>query len=397
LNTSTSATSDLERRVLACIDDEETTRLLCELIGIPSDNPPGTETAVATRLSRSLRSAGLDPHLDTIEPGRANLEVSFGGDSGPTLLFNGHTDTVPTGPGWTRDPYHAIIDGGRVYGRGACDMKGGLAAITQALISIVRARIPLHGRVIFDAVIDEESGGLGTRRTIEHGRQADWAIIAEPTELQVLRASNGEIVTEVTFNGLAAHGSTPEAGRNAICDAAAFVALLEQQARTWASNRHPLTGPPTYNVGTIEGGVKPWIVPAQCMVTVDRRIIPGQTQEEAGADLDWILERLQANRPGLSFKKRVLVSLPTVVIPEDLPVCQVLRQAIAEIRGHDVDFGGLRATSDAAVLVQSGIPTVVFGPGSITQAAHRSDEFVPLQEVHQAVRAFALAIVRLLA
>jgi len=396
VNKSTKSNPDLEKRVLECINDEETTRLLCDLIGIPSENPPGGETAVAAKLFEVFQSVGLDSRLDEIEPGRANLEVACGASTGPTLLFNGHTDTVPAGPSWSREPHRATIEAGRVYGRGACDMKGGLAAITQAMIGVMRAKIPLQGRVLFDAVIDEESGGLGTRRTVERGRQAEWAIIAEPTELQVLRASNGEIVTEVTFSGLAAHGSTPEAGRNAIYDATAFVALLEKQTGLWASNRHPLTGPPTYNVGTIKGGVEPWIVPAESVVTVDRRIVPGQTQEQAATDLDSVLRQLEADRPGLRYSKRVLVSFPSIVVPEESPVCQVLHGAASEIRGSDVDFGGLRATSDAAVLIQAGIPTIVFGPGSITESAHRADEFVPLQEVHQAARAFALTIVRLL-
>ena len=404
------------RDVVRSIDGEGVVRLLRELVAAPSENPPGEEAAVVAVLRHWLERAGLAVTVDEVGPGRPNLSVVLGDGPGPVLLLNAHTDTMPAGDGWTRDPFGGTVEAGRLYGRGACDAKGGLAAMVGAILAVRNARIRLSGRVVLDAVIDEEADAAGTRRTLERRRQADWAIVAEPTDLSVVRLGTGQVDLEVEVRGRAAHGSTPEIGRNAISDAAALVAAIEADNTRLEALVHPCIGPASWSVGTIKGGIQTSIVPASCRMTVDRRLLPGQRTEEATLDLDRIIEQVRAGRPGMDARCRSLLEIPAFETPADAPVARALLQAVHDVgrdpeqgdsatgRGSEAratsrgsgGFAGMRATSDAAWLVVAGIPTVVFGPGSITESAHRPDEFVPLAEVFAATRAVALTIVRLL-
>lgn len=393
---STLRRGDLAKQVLAAIDDDQTLDLLRRLVGVPSANPPGNEGAVATMLAAALDREGVEARLEDVYPGRPNLGADFGPAGGPTLLLNGHTDTMPPGAGWTTDPYEAIVRDGKVYGLGACDMKAGIAAMTGALVALKRSEIPLRGRVHLDAVIDEEAGGAGTKQTVASGRRADFAIIAEPTGLDVLRLGNGQVNFQVTFHGSAGHGSTPEAGHNAIYDAASFVSLVEAENARLAESPHPVIGPASYNVGRVDGGLRTSIIPAECSVGVDRRILPGQSIREAIADLDELLERLRAERRHVRADRTIDVEYEPFEVPDDLPGCRALRDAASAVMGREVSFGGLRATTDAVFLTNSGTPTVVFGPGSLEQA-HRPDEYVSIEQLELATRALALTAVRLLA
>ena len=384
----------IDAQILAAVDDEQTLGLLAELIRAPSHNPPGDEAAAAGVLGGFLDSHGLSPVMNEVSPGRPNLEASLGPDGAQVLVLNGHTDTMPPGPGWTVDPYHASRIGDRVYGLGSCDMKAGLAAMAGAMAAVARVGAPLTGKVVLDAVVDEEATGAGTKAALRAGRAGDWAVIAEPTALQLARAGNGQVNFTVAFSGEAGHGSTPEAGHNAIYDAAAFVELVEQEAGIVAADIHPLTGPASYNVGVITGGVRTSIIASRCIVGVDRRLIPGQTVAQAKPDLQRLLDQALSDRPRAHAQWAVDVEYEPFEVPAELPLCQAL-QAAAEVCGRPVSFTGLRATTDAIFLCQAGIPAVVFGPGSLAQA-HRPDEYVEVSQLQQATRALALTIVRLL-
>jgi len=390
-----SGRADIKSQVLAAVDDGETLNLLAHLIETPSCNPPGDEQAAAAVLGEFLASAGIAPAMHEVGPGRPNLEAALGPSGGQVLLFNGHTDTMPPGPGWTPNPYRAHRGDGRIYGLGACDMKAGLAAMAGAMVAVARSGVRLRGRVVLDAVADEEGTGAGTKATLRAGRAADWAVIAEPTGLQLARAGNGQVNFTVTFFGEAGHGSVPEDGHNAIYDAAAFIRLVEREAARLGSQVHPLTGSASYNVGVVSGGVRTSIIPSQCTVGVDRRIIPGQTVTEAVADLDDLLGLILDARPGARKQSSVDVDYEPFEVSEGMPLCAVLSEAAAVVCGRPAGFTGLRATTDAVFLCEAGIPAVVFGPGSLAQA-HRPDEYVDIRQVQQATRAFALTIVGLL-
>jgi acetylornithine deacetylase/succinyl-diaminopimelate desuccinylase family protein len=384
-----------EHAALEALDDAATVNLLRRLVETPSTNPPGDEKAVAQLLSEALRDAGLETTLHEVMPGRPNVSARYGGDGGPTLLLNGHMDTMPPGPGWSRPPHEAVEVDGRLYGLGSCDMKAGLVAIVCAVSAVSRAGVPLNGSVLFDAVVDEEATGAGTKYTVAQGRSADYAVIAEPTELEVIRLGTGQVNFQVNFAGRAGHGSTPEAGHNAIYDAVEFVSRVAHESARLAADGYPWIGPPSYNIGRIDGGVRTSIIPSHCSVGVDRRIVPGQTVAQAIADLDRLIADTREARPGASVQRSVDIEYEPFELPEELPLCTVLRAAAAEVSGRDVSFGGMRGTTDAVFLTEAGTPTVVFGPGSIAQA-HAPDEYVEVAQVHQATRALVLTITRLL-
>ena len=311
-------------------------------------------------------------------------------------MLNGHLDTMPAGPGWTTDPLGGIVRDGSLFGLGAADQKSGLAAMAVAAAAVRRASLPLRGRLLLTGVVDEEGAGLGARRLVEQGLHADCAVITEPTELGLVRASNGQLNVELVVHGQSAHGSTPESGRNAIDAAARVILALGEHASRLRARTHPLIGPTTLNVGTIQGGLVTSIVPAECRFTVDRRVIPGDSIDGAIADLDQLLDRLRAQDPTLEVERRVMMAVPPVEVSEDLPLCRIIRETTARILGRDLGHTGLRGTTDAATFQSAGIPTVIFGPGSLSKAAHRADESVPLAELHAATRILALSVGRFL-
>jgi acetylornithine deacetylase/succinyl-diaminopimelate desuccinylase family protein len=374
------------------IDDAATVALLAELVAARSENPPGGEAAVAAVLEGNLVAAGLRVERTEVLPGRPNLTAILGDGPGPTLVLNGHTDTMPAGDGWTGDPFTLVERDSRLYGRGTADMKAGLAAMTQAAASVARSGVELRGRLVLDFVVDEEDQGRGVRRVLEDGRRADWAILPEASGLAVLHRGNGQLNAEVRFLGRAGHGSLPEEGHSAVADAAAFVLAAEEvTARRVASSELP----GTYNVGRIEGGIQTSIVPAECRLAVETRIPPGSSPDAGLADLDGLLSRVASERPDVRFERKVKLAIPPFCTDPDSVVCRALAEAGAEVLGRPVAFGGLRATADNALLEASGMETVVFGPGDLRQA-HAVDEHVATAQLHAATRILAGTIVRLL-
>ena len=225
-------------------------------------------------------------------------------------------------------------------------------------------------------------------------RAPDWAIVAEPTDLAIARVSNGQLDMVVTLRGRAAHGSTPDDGLSAITAAADLVSMFEAEHERVRSTAHPLLGPASYNVGTIRGGVQASIVPAECIVEIDRRILPGETIESATADVDALLSGLRARRPGLAVTREITVAIPPVEVSASSAVVSAMVESLVGL-GATPRVTGLRATSDAAWLVEAGIPAVVFGPGSLAHA-HRPDEHVALADVVTAARVIEAAARRLL-
>jgi len=370
------------------VDPERLRSLLRGLVAADSTNPPGGEAAVVALLAAHLERFGLRPTINDAVPGRPNLSVSVGSGAGPVLMLNAHTDTMPAGDGWTRPPFAAVEEAGLLYGRGACDAKGGLAAMVEAVTALATGH-PLRGTVILDCVADEEGGAAGTKAALADGRAADWAIVAEPTDMAVARMSNGQLVVAVEIHGRAAHGSTPDDGASAIGGAAELVALVEAAHARLRASVHPLLGPTSYSVGTIQGGVQASIVAAECTLEIDRRFSPGTSVESAVADVDALLADLRERRPGLEVAREVILAIPPVEVAESSLVVGALIAALAA-KGVAPRVTGLRATSDAAWLDRAGIPAVVFGPGSLAHA-HRPDERVALADVVAAARVIEAA------
>ena len=368
-----------------------------DLIRIPSENPPGDERAVADYLVAFFRNLGLEPVVQETAPRRPNVLVRLEGAApGPHLIFNGHTDVVPPGGGWTVDPFGAEVRDGRLYGRGSADMKGGIAAMVEAALTVYE-QVPFCGAITLAMVADEEEGGSGTRHAVMNGLRGDWAIVPEPTDLRPVIAHKGDFNFYVTVHGQAAHGSVPDRGVNAIYHAGRLLAAIQDLNRRLSRQTHPLVGSPTVSVGTIHGGEITCMVPAECQVAIDRRLIPGEEGGAVIAEMQGVLDRLAredaAFRADLSTPIQVL---PSEVAP-DLPVVVALRAATEQIVGADPGVQGWSATCDASIHANEGAtPTVIFGPGSIAEAAHRPDESVSIQELVDCARIYAATIAALL-
>ncbi|HKY93861.1 MAG TPA: M20 family metallopeptidase [Kiloniellales bacterium] len=380
-------TSELERKLQAGLDEAQLTRLLTRLVQAPSVS--GEEAPAVHALAEFLEGEGLRVAIEEVTPGRPNLVTQVGTGEGPTLLLTGHSDTVPVGEGWTKDPFGAAIENGRLYGRGSCDMKAGLAGMALALVGLHRSDVKPKGTVIFAACVDEEVSGIGTQAAIKAGLAADWAVIGEPTDLQAIRACKGNAYFEVEVTGKAAHAGAPERGVNAIYGAAEAIRAAQRHLDELATKRHDLLGKPTLSVGQISGGFTVSAVPDRCTLWVDRRLIPGESGEAALAEFDSAIRRHAHPPAGCEHRAHLRMELPPSEVPDRHPLVAALTAAARANGAPPLPVGGWTAASDGGYLMRdAGIPTVLFGPGSILNQAHRPDEFVPLDETVIAARTY---------
>ena len=384
--------------LLGAVEREDILKLTQELVAIPSPNPPGKEKEVALYLADLFREMGLKVEMKEVYPDRPNvIAVWDSGRPGPTVILNGHMDVIPPGDGWTMEPYSGKIVDGRLYGRGSTDMKGGLAVMIMALKTVMSSGLEVEGRVMVTAVIGEEADQAGTRRLVEEGIEADYAIITEPTELKPVIAHKGNLYYRITTVGKAAHGSVPHLGVNAIEKMCTVIRGLHEVGEGLTKKRsHPLLGHPTLSVGTIQGGLETCVVPSRCTITVDRRVIPGEPVEEADEELEELLDRLRGSDPQLHVELSRFLTAPAMEISPQEKVVISVRRAIEAVTGKDPGFHGLSGTCDANYLVNvAGIPTVIFGPGSVS-LAHQPDEYVEIEELVEATQILALALFDLL-
>lgn len=386
-----------EREVLARIDPAELTELTAELVRAPGENPPGEEAATVSALAEACAARDLEFTTSTVEPGRDNLIASIPSGAGPGLLLLGHTDVVPVGAGWTTDPYGGVLRDGRIYGRGATDMKGGLAACVVAMAALRSAGVELSGPVELAALVDEEETGKGIRSYVAGRAGASYAgcVVAEPTDLQTIIAARGDAYVEIRITGKAAHSGNPADGLNAIYGAAEVVATIERLHAELAAEPHPLVGPATWSVGRIDGGTGTSIVPERCLVSADRRLLPGESQDAVLAD---IRERIDLAGRGLAVEIRMPMGMPGFETPADAPLVRTADAALTDAGGPGQPLGGWTAACDGGFIARDlGVPVIVQGPGSVTAQAHRPDESVAVQELVIAARAYALTALRLLA
>lgn len=374
--------------------DREAVRLLQGLVGAPSPNPPGDERAAIAVARDYLESIpGIEIEDVGVSPERPMLIATLRGGAGEgrTLLFGGHIDTVPVGDGWTRDPFGGQIEDGRLYGRGASDMKGGIAGFLVAMRQLANLRSRWAGTIVAHVVPDEEPGGqLGAEQLLKSGRiTGDAAIIAEPSELAVFSAQKGNLFATIVFKGRSAHGSMPELGDNAISHAIRFAGDVERQlAPELRRRQHPLVGRASVSIGTIHGGVRTNVVPDECVLTIDRRVLPDEDIDEAIADLT----RFVGDRGTISFD-HVGAAFDT---PADHWLVRTAVDVVNEIHGTEVPIGGLVGSSDARFYAAgAGIPTIIIGPGSMSQA-HVPDEWVDVELLQRSVTVYRELALRLL-
>ena len=360
--------------------------LLADLVSIDSVNPayggPG-EAGVARFLRDFFGRHGIETCTQPVLPGRDNvIAVLPGADRSRKIILEAHMDTVSV-DGMTIPPFTPTVRDGRLHGRGACDTKAGLAAMAQAVIDRAAARRPPPCDVWLAAVVDEEHAYRGVV-TLCEGATAEAAIVAEPTSLRIVTATKGVVRFQVRVDGRAAHSSRPELGTSAILGAARLALAIDEMHRGLAARRHPLLGTATGSIGTIHGGVQINIVPETCRLAIDRRLLPGETPRTALAEYQRVIDAVSAG--DASFRAEVeeplLLVDETLDTPADAAVVRVAAAVAAE-QSLDSVAVGVPYGSDASKLSRQGIPSIVFGPGSIDQA-HAADEFVPVAEVERA-------------
>jgi acetylornithine deacetylase/succinyl-diaminopimelate desuccinylase family protein len=357
-------------------------KLVADLVRIESINPqlvPGGsgEGAVARYVADLLRRAGMEARLMEAGAGRLNVVgILRGRGKGRSLMLNGHLDTV--GVEGMAEPFSARVEKGRLYGRGAEDMKGGLAAALLAAAELAGGpRLP--GDLIVAGVADEEYQSGGTRALLKKVR-ADAAIVMEPTALEVATAHKGFAWAEIETRGRAAHGSRPEEGRDAIAFMGRVLGKIENlQARLEAGTRHPLVGCGSVHASLISGGQELSSYPEKCRLSAERRLIPG---EEAGTfeeELREILARLKSQDPRFSARITMGYAALPLETARESPIARMLLESARKVIGRSAKFGAQSFWTDAALLNEAGIPSVLFGPGG--GGLHSKVEFVKLEDV----------------
>jgi acetylornithine deacetylase len=338
------------------------------------------EHRVTAYLERFFNDLGVPVKRSSVAPFRDNIVARYESpEAKTTFLFEVHQDTVPV-DGMTIDPFAGEIRDGRLYGRGSCDVKGGMAAMLAAFARLVREKPAGAANVILACTVDEEHTFLGVQELMKEGVRADFAVVAEPTQLQVVDAHKGVVRGKVRTEGRACHSSRPDQGVNAVYRMGRVLPVIEEYAdQLMSSPAHPRLGPPTLSVGRIEGGVSVNTVPDGCVIEIDRRLLPGEDPAAAWREFR---DHLSARSPVPVVVESVWMACPALGTRPAPEARERFARAIDAVEGkHEVlavPFG-----TDASSVSEAGIPAVVFGPGDIAQA-HTRDEWIELDQIDRA-------------
>jgi acetylornithine deacetylase len=368
------------------VNGAEVVDLLTDLVAIDSINPGlspcgAGEAEIARYVRDWAQRHGLRVELVDEPAGRPSVVIRGGSTARGRgrLLLCAHLDTV--GVGGMANPLTPRIDGDRLYGRGAYDMKAGLAASLMACRDAERHGFP--GEVVVAAVADEENASLGVRSVLPM-LEAEAAIVTEPTELVVGIAHKGFVWTEIEVTGLAAHGSRPHLGVDAIVKTGPVLVALDELGRTLAGRGHALLGTGTVHAGLIGGGQETSTIPERCVLTVERRTLPGETVADVEAEVEHLLDGCRAGDPALVAASRTLLHRPPLETDRVEPIVGALCRAVESVRRRPAEVGGMSYWADSALLAAHGIPTVLFGPGG--EGAHADLEWVSLADTVDCAR-----------
>jgi succinyl-diaminopimelate desuccinylase len=365
-------------RTHPALREDALVEVLSSLVETPSVNPGGSEGPVVERIAAWFEGTGAELTVVETLPGRPSLGAVLAGDpDGPRLVLNGHIDTVPVydADQWRSDPFRAHVGNGHVYGRGACDMKGGLSVAIAVARALAEQRSSLRGTLILHFAAGEERAEPGTRSLLDAGLVGDFGIVLEPTELKVARASRGLVHASVRIRGRSAHASRPEHGENALAFLRPVLAALEEHAAKLALRSHPLLPPPTIVPTVVSAGSTPNTIPDVCELVVDRRLLPGETVAAALAELEACLAQLD----GLQFE---ITPMPAMFEPSESTWGR-FSERFSRIAGGEHPVGTPYA-SDMRVLVnEAAMEAVTYGPGKISEC-HCANERVATTQLVQA-------------
>lgn len=369
--------------------------LLQDLVRFPSVT--GNEAAIGGFVAEYCRKLGLWVEIVEAEPGRPNVIATWdSGLDGPTLLLNDHLDIIPPGPlaAWTYPPFDAVVVDDLVYGRGTIDTKSGLTTLLVALRAAVKSRLAITGKLVLIFTCDEETGGrLGMQHLGRNGYlNADMAVVAEPTGMRVEIATKGRLGFDVETTGTATHGARPWLGHNAISDMSRIVLSLERLGSELAARPHARMGRPSLNVGTIQGGTVPNMVPNWSRIEVDRRLVPGETREQVLQQIQAEIDALCEKHPGLQATITEKIWWPGYEIDESEPIVAVASGAFAKVVGRRPEIGVKDAGTDASWIHSlAGIPVIMFSPGDGLRAMN-ADENVSITDMMIATKVIAQII-----
>lgn len=413
------ASSNLCRKEMEVLDavsglKDDLVNLAAKLIKVPTVNPPGEHyEEFAELMARELEKVGLSVDLikvprDELERYGVNLPRvivvgTLKSEAAKTLVFNGHYDVVPPGSGWELDPFQPVIRDGKIYGRGGADMKGAMASMVMAVKALIEKGVKLKGNLVFVATPDEETGGyLGSGYLVrKKSVKGDACVIGEPTEPDKLDiAEKGALWVELITYGRAAHGSMPHLGINAVEKMAKVVVALESLKKRFAERKSKAPFPDevkyvTMNIGgVIQGGTKINVVPDKCLCTLDIRVIPEETIESVEKTLTEFLEELKSDDPNLKLEVRVVDRIDPAYTAETEEIAETVKSAISSVLNRSPRLGALTGFTDMRWFKEV-MPTVLYGPGSMSQA-HVPNEYVSVDSLLTAAKVYALTAMRFL-
>ena len=367
-------------------------KLVCDLVAIESVNPDlvatgAGESKIAAFVAEWLGKEGLEVQMAEPVSGRTSvIGVLAGSGGGASLMLNAHMDTV--GAGGMKDPFVPVVREGRVYGRGAYDMKGSLAAIMIAAREA--KKLNLRGDVIVAAVADEEVASVGTAAVLER-IETNAAIVTEPTEMRLCLAHKGFAWLEVETLGVAAHGSRPDLGVDAVAHMGRILTgVLELDRHLRAARGHVLLGTGSVHASVIDGGQEWSTYPARCVVKVERRTIPGEDGAKALQEIEALIAATRLDDPGLEASARLLLERPPSQLGADSFVTEAVDKAATEVMGRAPEVIGVAYWMDMALSNAVGIPTVAFGPSG--EGAHADVEWVDLGSLKTCVEVYLRTI-----
>ena len=369
-----------------------------DILRFETVNPPGNEEAMAKYVLSQVEGTNSTCSLQYVKPDRPNAlaELSFG-KSGKKLVWNAHMDVVPPGESvnWNTEPFAPVEIDGKIYARGSSDDKGGLMSMIIAYRTLQELQPELNGSVLLCGVMGEETGGMGTKYWVEQGGKADAAIVGEPSKMELVVAHRGAYRPIFGFKGRTAHSSEPDLGDNAISSAARFVCRVAELNEEFKASGHPLTGSPTIAATVFQGGVKNNVIPDYAEVSIDRRLSPGETYDDAEKQLLEVLKQMQEKGEiGEWELVRYLNNKGAAACDLQDPLVLELQDVLKE-RSYKDDVCGMRATTDMYLMQDVGIPTVIFGPGDMG-LAHCPNEYIQFQEILDAAKIYAELAVRYL-
>ncbi len=384
--------------ILARLDEERVLEEVERLVAIPSVS--GDEDAISSHVARELVALGLEVTEQEVLPGRRNVLGALDtGHPGPTLLFNGHLDTLPIPGGWEGDPFRPRRHGGRLIGAEVNNMKGAVGAMIGCLAALREDADKLEGRVVLSAVIGEcDTLGLGTTHMLAQGFSADCAINGEPTDLKVMTAHGGVCQLRLVVEGRSAHVSQRADGVNAIENMVGLLNAVDEAALE--HQPHPdFPGLPTLNVGVMRGGQGPSMLAQRCEAEVDVRTVPGMTPEGVKRDLEAVIGRLKGADPDFSARVELFgpprfVQEPPFHIAVDAPIVRTVAEAHRRVVGQAPEVGSFHPLvfygTDSAHLMHAGIPTVIYGPGRV-EDINVPKESIATRDLIQAARVYLVA------